>query len=291
MDNIFRISAFTTDPSGGNPAGVWVGTELGTPADMLAAARAVGYSETVFAVPATNDDNTYDVRYFSPKAEVPFCGHATIALGVHFGQTVGAGSYMLNTRSGNVGLVVDLRTARIDDTEESTWVATLTSVEPTSSIAPKRLVQGALDSLGWRPELLDSARPTAVAYAGANHLILPVLDRQTLAAASYDFDSMMELMIEHDLTTVDLVWHESDTVIHSRNLFAVGGVVEDPATGAAAAAFVGHLRSSGQIETPTDVTIHQGHDMGRPSLLLVRAPVQGGIQVTGTGVTIPEELQ
>src|SRR4029077_3172106 len=80
---LLRLAAFTTDPSGGNPAGVWIGTALPPDDEMQRIAAEVGYSETAFLVPA--DDAVighFRLRYFSPLAEVPFCGHATIASGV-----------------------------------------------------------------------------------------------------------------------------------------------------------------------------------------------------------------
>ena len=70
-------------------------------------------------------------------------------------------------------------------------------------------------------------------------------------------------------TTVQLVWRETATVFHVRDPFAVGGVVEDPATGAAAAALGHYLREMKLIEPPVTLTLHQGVDMGRPSLLIV----------------------
>jgi len=256
-DSIHRLTAFSTDPEGGNPAGVWVGESLPTDQEMLAVAAEVGYSETVFAT--LGDDQTLEVRYFSPEAEVPFCGHATIALGVHLGHTVGEGTYQLDTQVGRVPVAVS--------TAGGEWSATLTSVEPTSEPAPPELVDGALDALGWSEAVLAPSHPPVVAFAGARHLILTLLDRATLGRAEYEFEQMKTLMLSFDLTTVDLVWHESDTVVHSRNLFAVGGVVEDPATGAAAAAFVGHLRSAGLI-----------------AIINVHAPATGGIQVSGAAV-------
>ena len=126
----------------------------------------------------------------------------------------------------------------------------------------------------------------ARAYAGAWHLILAASTRARLAQLDYDFDALKALMLESDLTTIQLIWREADPLFHSRNPFPVGGVVEDPATGAAAAALGGYLRNAGLIETPTSITIRQGEDMGRPSLLSVDIPARGGIIVSGTAVRI-----
>lgn len=57
-------------------------------------------------------------------------------------------------------------------------------------------------------------------------------------------------MLDRDLTTLDLVWRQDPVTFHSRNPFPVGGVVEDPATGAAAAAFGAYLREINAIEPP-----------------------------------------
>lgn len=243
--------------------------------DMLETAADVGYSETVFAV---GQGTTLDVRYFSPEAEVPFCGHATIALGVLLGQQSGEGEYELNTVEGTVGLKVAETASGLQ--------ATLTSVEPHSEDASDEVVLRALDALGWSTEVLDPRIEPVIAFAGARHLVLLVSERSTLTAVEYDFQAMKEMMIEEGLTTVQILWMESSTVFHSRNLFPVGGVVEDPATGAAAAAFGGHLRTIGVVEAPFTFVIRQGEDMGRPSLLRVAVPIRGGIEVSGEAVPI-----
>jgi PhzF family phenazine biosynthesis protein len=82
------------------------------------------------------------------------------------------------------------------------------------------------------------------------------------------------------------VWRESTTVFHARDPFPPGGVVEDPATGAAAGAFGGYLRELRLVSTPSTITIHQGDDLGRPSVVTVQIPTSGGIGVAGTAVRI-----
>ena len=80
---LLRLAAFTTDPRGGNPAGVWIGDSLPGDDEMQRIAADVGYSETAFIAPdGSGLDGHFRVRYFSPLAEVEFCGHATIASGV-----------------------------------------------------------------------------------------------------------------------------------------------------------------------------------------------------------------
>jgi len=278
---LYRLAAFTADPRGGNPAGVWVGEVLPDPATMQRLAAEVGYSETAFIAPATGPRRT--VRYYSPQAEVSFCGHATIASGVMLGRLEGAGTYTLDTAVGEVPVTV----ARHEDG----WQAALVSVAPAWRPAEPALVEAALACLGWAPAELDKALPPARAYAGAWHLVLAAADPARLARLDYDFAALQALMLEENLTTLQLVWRESPTCFHARAPFPVGGVVEDPATGAAAAALGGYLREAGLIEAPARLTIRQGEAMGRPSRLAVTIPAAGGITVSGTAVDLAPESQ
>ena len=75
-------------------------------------------------------------------------------------------------------------------------------------------------------------------------------DRAILASLSYDFAGLRALMEEREWTTIQIVWRESPTVFWARDPFPLGGVVEDPATGAAAAAFGAYLRELGSSTCP-----------------------------------------
>lgn len=273
---LFHRSAFTDHPEGGNPAGVWVGETLPSAGDMQRIAAEVGYSETAFVAPTGGKTRT--IRYYSPEMEVPFCGHATIATGVVLGETEGDGTYRLSTAVGEIPVTVQ--------SQGGVREASLTSVEPKYTGASDVLVQEALSALGWQSSDIDGSIPPARAYAGAWHLVLALHDPHKLAGLSYDFERLKALMLREQLTTLQLVWRASTNVFHARNPFPVGGVVEDPATGAAAAALGGYLRDAELIIVPTTIVIHQGEAMGRPSRLTVEIPVKGGIVVKGTAVPI-----
>lgn len=273
-ETLSRYAAFSRDPAGGNPAGVWIGETLPDAATMQRVAAEVGFSETAFVAPASGPERT--VRYYSPEAEVSFCGHATIAAGVALGEAGGDGTYRLATRVGVVRVAVHKH--------DGVYEASLTSVEPTYSPAPDALVDEALAALGWERGELDDAIPPAKAYAGAWHLVLATASKGRLDALHYDFARLKALMLREGLTTLQLVWRERHDLFHARNPFPVGGVVEDAATGAAAAALGGYLRAADLIETPATLHIRQGEAMGRPSRLTVAVPTNGGIVVTGTAV-------
>ena len=278
MTAILSYAAFTETPEGGNPAGVVLDASGLDDSDMLKIAADLGYSETAFVV-ARDTPNEYDVRYFAPAAEVPFCGHATIATAVALAERDGAGTLVFHTKAGAVPVHTEGTTGEI--------TATLTSVEPHTEDVPQDVLDNALDALGWDKRELDEALPPRIAYAGARHLILAAKTRERLADLDYDFEALKQLMLDLDLTTVDLVYREDETTFHARNPVPVGGVVEDPATGAAAAAFGNYLRDTENVTAPATVTVHQGVDMGRPSLLTITIDSERPeIRVSGRAVAM-----
>jgi PhzF family phenazine biosynthesis protein len=278
--DVLRYTAFTTDPAGGNPAGIVLDAGDADDAAMLRTAAAVGYSETAFLTP--RGDREFDVRYFSPRAEVPFCGHATIAAAVAYADRHGTGPLTLHTPVGDVAVATR--------EDAGVTVATLTSVEP--RVAALDDLDELLAALDWRVEDLDPALPPRVAFAGAWHPVLAAATRERLARLDYDYDRLATLMAGHDWTTVDLVHRVGPAEFHARNPFPPGGIVEDPATGAAAAALGGYLRAlnlvAGELRAgPATITVRQGDDLGRPSTLTVTIPPRGGIDVSGAAVPLP----
>lgn len=278
---VLRYAAFTDQGSGGNPAGVLLDADGVDDSVRLAVAAQVGYSETAF-VEAQGGQGQYRVRYFSPQAEVAFCGHATIAAAVAIADRDGPGFLQFSTLAGPIAVQTSVTSEGV--------TATLTSVPTHTRAAEAEELDAALAALGWQRSDLDPRYPAHVAFAGNDHLVLAVRERSLLAALDYDFPTLGALMAQRAWTTVHLVWAASRTVFHARDPFPPGGVIEDPATGAAAAAFGGYLRTLGLVELPTRITILQGADMGRPSRLLVDLSTDDDtVQVTGTAAPIPTD--
>ncbi|WP_328394570.1 PhzF family phenazine biosynthesis protein [Streptomyces sp. NBC_00390] len=281
---VLRYTAFSSDPEGGNPAGVVLDASGLDDADMLSIAADLGYSESAFLSDPPEGlggepGRAFTIRYFSPKAEVPFCGHATVATAIALGERIGAGDLVFATRAGTVPVTVS--------EESGALRATLTTVEPHSEDIKDADLAEALDALDWPAADLDPALPPRIAFAGARHLVLAAATRERLADLAYDFARLEALMRRLDLTTVQLVWRESASVFHVRDPFPVGGVVEDPATGAAAGAFGAYARELGLVPEAAVLTLHQGEDMGRPGVLTVELR-EGDkrVRVTGTGTRI-----
>ncbi|MBT2493366.1 PhzF family phenazine biosynthesis isomerase [Streptomyces sp. ISL-96] len=283
--DVLRYTAFSTDPEGGNPAGVVLDAAGLDEAGMLAVAAELGYSETAFLTEELEPGRAFTVRYFSPKAEVPFCGHATVATALALAEHQGRpGDLVFETQAGTVPV-------KVTESADGTYRATLTSVEPRVEDVAEGDVAEALAALDWPAADLDPAFPPRIAYAGARHLILAAATRERLARLAYDFEGLAALMRRLDLTTVQLVWREDATTFHVRDPFPVGGVVEDPATGAAAAAFGAYVRELGLVPADSTLTLHQGVDMGRPGVLTVELRADDArIRVGGAGARIPEKV-
>jgi PhzF family phenazine biosynthesis protein len=267
-----RIAAFCDGDRGGNPAGVVIANTMPDVATMRRVAAEVGFSETAFTAPFNQG---WRVRYFSPESEVPFCGHATIALGAALALAHGDGVFSLALN--DAAITVE------GHREGSVISAALQSPPTRSASVSTSLIAEALALFGYGADDLDARIPVARAHGGADHLVLALRSRSLLASMRYELDAGRAFMNREGFVTVLLAYAESSRLFHTRNPFASGGVYEDPATGAATAAFAGYLRDlrwphGGAIE------IVQGEDMGMRSRLHAQiSPTQGSsIRVSGT---------
>ena len=269
--DVQRIAAFADGPVGGNPAGVVLCEELPDAATMQAIAAEVGYSETVFAAPA---GDCWRTRYFAPEVEVDFCGHATIALGA-----------ALALRHGNSVFPLQLNNARITvegHRAGATLTAALQSPPTRSRSADSALIAKVLALFGLTAEALDPQIPPAIAHAGADHLVLALRSRALLAAMRYDLDAGRVLALQEGIVTFSLIQADGPQRFRARNPFPMGGVYEDPATGAAAAALAGYLRDLGWPHEG-EIEIIQGEDMGVPSRLWAKISREPGASIRVSG--------
>jgi PhzF family phenazine biosynthesis protein len=271
---VLRIAAFSHNNQGGNPAGVVICNEMPTETNMLQTAKHVGYSETAFL---KQIDDGWKIRYFAPETEVPFCGHATIASGAVLGELYGEGTYKLFLNQGEISVTVSR-------SKSGVFSAALQSPNTWSEIAPQEYVEKLLDNFNFSISDLNSTYPVSFAFAGAKHLIVVLSEHEKLTEMSYEFEPVKSLMQKEGLTTINLVWIESTQTIYSRNPFPPGGVYEDPATGAAAAALAGYLRDI-NWQGERSIEILQGQDMGIPSRLFVQYTQSKGESIKVSGET------
>lgn len=272
--NVIKIAAFSDGQQGGNPAGVvLIDQQLPSTEVMQATAAEVGFSETVFAA-KQEDNKTWRVRYFSPESEVPFCGHATIALGAVLAKEHGKNIYTLNLNDTQI----TVEGSQTDDLYSAALQSPLTS----SQLMDDSMIEESLNLFGYDISQLDERLSPARIHGGADHYVFALKSREDLSAMNYDLSEGREFMRNHKLVTIMFVYRENDRLFHVRNAFASGGVLEDPATGAAAAAFSGYLRDA-QWPHEGEIQIIQGEDMGETSRITAQFDSVKGASIRVSG--------
>ncbi|MBF4593777.1 PhzF family phenazine biosynthesis protein [Curtobacterium flaccumfaciens] len=278
QQEILRYTAFAAEPGGGNPAGLVLDAAGLSDDRMLAIARQVGYPETAFVVGSTSTGPR--VRYFSPSAEVPFCGHATVALAVALAEREGPGRRVFTTPAGEVALDATV------GADGAVQVA-MTSVEPATRDIDAALLARLFDLLGLSAADIAPGFPVLESFAGNWHPVLVLHDRELFHQFRFAPGPLAELKREAGWAgTVTVLHRTGDREYEARNLFPAGRITEDPATGSAAASTGAYLRQIGVAQPGDRITIRQGRHVGRPSLLLVDVPEAGGITVTGSATPI-----
>jgi PhzF family phenazine biosynthesis protein len=317
---VLRLTAFAATPDGGNPAGVVLSAAGLDDTALQGIAAEVGYSETAFLVdPAIDGDPRHvRARYFSPTAEVPFCGHATIATAVALAEQRGPGPFTVETP---VGPIV-LETTLAPTADGHRMLAAFTSVTPAVRVPDPGVADELLTLLGLTAADLDPRFPLLESFAGNWHPVVAVASPAVFDALTFDPASLRALMDRRAWRGTVTVLHvppapptpatpatsgtpaapgtprtpapaaaptaaRAELEVETRNLFPVGAITEDPATGSAAASLGGYLRHLGALTPPARLTIHQGRHVGRPSLLVATIPPTGGIRVEGTATPIP----
>lgn len=266
-----RISAFAYNNTGGNPAGVVFSDEMLSNEEMLKISSEVNYSETAFLV---KQDDSFRIRYFSPETEIEFCGHATIASASSLAKKYGLGNYKLILNGGNIEVNIS--------TKNGENLASIKSLKTSSKDIQKNVLEDIINSFNFSFEDLDDNFPVKISFSGNNHLILFVKDKKTLENMDYDFEKIKEIVRRENITTISVLYKESENIFHSRNAFAFGGVFEDPATGSAAIALGEYLRHT-KIKTSGEIEVLQGFDMKQPSLLYVSYTQEEGTSINVAG--------
>jgi len=270
----FIVDAFTSQPFGGNPAGVVLldGDTFPNEGLMLKVASELRYSETAFV--RILSQNEYHVRYFTPKAEVELCGHATIASFFLLHQKgLATGQCLCHTLAGDLSILVDEKVmmqmakprieATISDTEE---------------------IYQALGVKDYRPTM-----PVQVVYAGLPDIMLPLPDIATLQSLQPDMEAVSELTKKYGSVSFHVFAFGKDGyTAHVRDFAPLYGIPEESATGTANASLTYYLQQHGCIGKEAECTFIQGEAMGRPSVIATRIQVDGNIFVGGTAAVVAE---
>ncbi len=285
-----KVDAFTDIPLAGNPAGVVVQADGLSDKQMQGIAREVAASETAFILPASTPDADLRIRWFTPGAEVPLCGHATIAA-FHglaeegmFGMS-GPGSYTfrLETRSG----VLPVNVAKAP---EATVVFFGIPVPEFTRAGQYKL--DVMRLLNIQLEEFDNHMPMVV----AEYLYVPVRRLHTMFAMKPNFFAMAQFLANRNLLGICVFTTETvdrASAVHSRFFAPTVGIPEDPVTGSANGPLGVYLFERGRVEESGPVITligEQGDVIGRKGRVQIRLTVEGdrvvSSEVGGRAVTV-----
>ena len=271
----YIVDAFTDRPFGGNPAGVVLleGKEYPAEGLMLNIAAELRYSETAFV--RQDGEGEFTLRYFTPKAEVELCGHATIAtffLLHHKG--LANGHLLCHTLAGD--LVIQTGEKVMMQMAAPRIVATLADKDAQEAYR-------AVGFEGHRPPL-----PVQIAYSGLADVMLPLPTVETLNTLRPDMDAIGALTRRLGAVSIHpFAFGDDGHTAHVRDFAPAYGVPEESATGTANAALTHYLAVHGIIASG-DHTFLQGEAMGRPSVVATRLSAEGVIYVGGTAAIVAE---
>ena len=278
----YIVDAFTDRPCWGNPAGVVLLGEEAFPDEslMIKVAAELRYSETAFVQRLSATE--YHLRYFTPKAEVELCGHATIAtFSLLHSLGIAEGECRCRTLAGD--LCIEVGEKVLMQMSAPRIVKTIADIAP---------IYKALGINGYIPSL-----PVQVAYTGLEDIMIPIQDVVALNALHPDMEAVAALTEKHKavsfhcfaLPTQAIGQSGNQTITaHVRDFAPLYGIPEESATGTANAALTHYLSTLGVIPAMGDFSYMQGEAMGRPSSVATRISADGTIYVGGTAAIVAE---
>jgi trans-2,3-dihydro-3-hydroxyanthranilate isomerase len=288
------LDVFTERRFAGNPLAVVLDAQGLDTAVMQAVAREFNFPETVFVLPSRDAAHRAALRIFTPAAELTFAGHPTVGSAVLLGRLDGGAARELVVEEG-IG-PVRCRTAMVD-ADRGRAAFDLPRLPAEAGPAPATDAIAA--ALGLEPGDIGFRDFVPARWSAGNpQCFVPVRSRAAIGRARPDPARFDETFAVGGRAIAYLFCGEVSEAGHDfhARMFAPGlGVPEDPATGSAAAAFAGLLATQGGYrDGDHTVTIEQGFEMGRPSLMELSFTLRGGAlaaaSVGGGAVVVTEGM-
>jgi trans-2,3-dihydro-3-hydroxyanthranilate isomerase len=265
---IYIVDVFAEERYAGNPLAVVTGAGDLESHTMQRIARETNFSETTFVTHEAPRDGAWDVRIFTPQAEIPFAGHPTLGTAwvLRHELARGAGAHVvLRLGVGEVAVRFGEEAGR-----ELLWMRA-----PTPSLGPVHAREPVAELLDLVPEELDPRLPVQEVSAGLDFTFVPVRSLASLARARVRVDRLEraeKLDFPPFFYLVCAESHPSGGDLAVRFFAPTVGVPEDPATGSACACLGAYLLEHRVLgRGAVDVRVAQGEAIGRPSLLWLRA--------------------
>ncbi|MBT3921191.1 MAG: PhzF family phenazine biosynthesis protein [Nitrospina sp.] len=264
----YQVDVFTDRIFGGNPLAVFTNGNSFQEDQLQKVAREMNLSETTFVYPPTRDEADFDVRIFTPSREIPFAGHPTLgtAFVLRRNESVTSDPIRLNFKGG----IIPVWAENDKGTMQHPPAKMLHKLNHSESIAK---------ALGLSIDQLDDTLPVQVVSTGFPALLVPVISLKAMQEIVLNLQTLKEVM---GPLGIDMIYpfcretvHTQNTV-HSRAFAPSLGISEDPATGSVAGAMGAYWASLEKSNADLTMTIEQGYEMERPSLINVEISKQEG---------------
>ncbi|MFQ7373320.1 PhzF family isomerase [Enterococcus casseliflavus] len=290
---VYQVDAFTTEKFRGNPAGVVLNGDNLTDQEMQAIARELNNSETAFLLSPDSPDHDVRTRYFTPKTEVPICGHATIA-----SQYVRA--IENNLESCRVMNKINIGTLPIEINKlENDYTITMAQgdIEFSQYISGSNL-EFLMNALRITENDLDERCPVQIVSTGRSKVLIGIKSRHVLDRIVPNLEALKELSKAIDCTGYFLftLHPETETILSHGRMFApISGIDEDPVTGNAVAPLGAYLIKHKLVKHDNSMfsfKVEQGHAMGRSGVVDVSVLIKEGepveVSLGGSAVIVFE---
>ncbi len=274
----FITDVFTTKRYGGNRLATFVDCASLSDQDMQQIAKEINFSETTFIIERQPHDGGYNVRIFTPKAEVDFAGHPTLGTAHIIRNKLGlthADEITLNLRAGKIPVTFTVSPANVP----LLWMKQLTP-----HFGKQLDVATLARVLGLAPHDFDHDAPIEEVSTGFPALVVPLKNLDVLKRAKINKEEYVALVTDA-WAKIILVFCPEGYAHHQRlgvRVFAdFYGIAEDAATGSSNGCLAAYLVRHKLFAAPDlEISVGQGYELGRPSTLALRAhETDNGIEV------------
>lgn len=266
MTEYLVYDVFSKEPFGGNPLAVIPDASSISEQDLQKLAREFNFSETTFVYPPVDPAHTARVRIFTPTMEIPFAGHPVIGTAIALSDSGAGPNMVLELGVGPLPCKIDQGMAQFTTSAALELIA-----EPDPALVAQ--------ALGTRTNhIVYSTHPPVLASLGLAFTLTQLDSRATLSSLTPDVSAFRMGRAAHpsSLDFAQFAYVKEGDVLRARMFAPLDNIPEDPATGSACATIAVLLaKLSGR---DMSYKIHQGDDMGRPSVIFT--------QTNGTAVTV-----
>lgn len=267
--NFYIVDVFAEQKYTGNQLAVFTNAGNLSDVQMQRIAKEMNYSETTFVTSTEVRDGGYDVRIFTPVKELPFAGHPTLGTAYIIQQEI----IQKPVETINLNLKVGQIPVTLYYADEALDILWMRQKPPTFHQTFTADVLAAV--LNLKPDDIDSRFPIQEVSTGVPFIIVPLKTHSALKRSKVNKDKYFELISNTQATEILIFCPETysaDNDLSVRVFADALGIPEDPATGSANGCLAGYLVKYSYFgEQPINLRVEQGYEIGRPSLLLLKA--------------------